>query len=127
MPFPDIEVVLMDGLEAEFAALGPGDTGRVTPANINTRGREFVRVARIGGRDDRVTDYPVVDIDVFAPTRQRARDLAEGVRSWLLRYPVRVGTVTLDRVVTETAPFQAPWEGDNVSRYLATYRISTRR
>lgn len=129
-PFPDIEVAVMDILERDFAELGAGDTGTVTPADLGARvaaGRFFVRVTMITGRDDRLTAYPVVDVDTFGPTRDATRDLAERIRAHLLGYPLSVGTVTLDRVVTETAPFQAPWEDENVRRRLATYRISTRR
>lgn len=128
--FPDVEVVLMDGLEAGFVALEPGDVGTVTPSNLHTRmaqGRYFVRVGRVAGRDDRISDYAVIDVDVFAPTRDGARSLAESIRAWLLGYPVSVGAVTLDRVSTETAPFRAPWEDEAVWRFLATYQITTRR
>ena len=129
-PFPDVEVVLMDGLEARFVELEAGDVGTVTPSNLATRlgqGRYFVRVGRVTGLDDRINDYPVVDVDVFGRTRSSARTLAEGIRAWLLGYPLYVGTVTLDRVRTETAPFRAPWKDETVWRFLATYQITTRR
>lgn len=130
-PFPDVEVAVMDILERDFEFdLGPGDVGGVTPFDLGRRlagGRNFVRVAMVTGRDDRLTAFSVVDVDVFASTRDGARDLAERIRAHLLGYPLTVGTVTLDRVVTETAPIQAPWEDENVRRRLATYRISTRR
>lgn len=129
-PFPDVEVAIMDLLERDFAELEADDIRTVTPADLGARiadGRFFVRVGVVTGSDNRITAFSVVDIDVFGATRQSTRDLAESVRGYLLGYPLSVGTVTLDRVVTETAPFHAPWEDENVHRRLATYRISTRR
>ena len=131
-PFPSVEDVVMDGLEARFAQLDASNVGVVTPSNLHTRiavpGGVFVRVHETpGGRDDRMTAFAVIDIDVFAGTRDTAKDLAAAIRAWLLGYPIRVGTAALDRVETVTAPFQAPWENEAVWRRLATYRISTRR
>lgn len=130
-PFRDIEYVVMDGLEARFAELDQTNVGIVTPSNLNTRvagGGVFVRVHETpGGRDDRMTSFAVLDIDVFAGTRDASKALAEAIRAWLLGYPIRVGTAALDRVETVTAPFQAPWENEAVWRRLGTYRISTRR
>lgn len=126
--FPDIEVMVMDGLEAAFPAL-VGRLSTETPATLQTllATGDFVRIGKVTGTNDRYTDYSVVDVDVFARNRQRSHDLAEAIRAWLLGYPLTVGTATIDRVVTETAPATAPWEDENVRRYLATYRISTRR
>lgn len=126
--FPDVEVMVMDGLEAAFPTL-IGRVATETPADLQTRLEtgDFVRVGLVTGSDNRFTNFSVVDIDVFSRTRQGSHDLAELIRAWLLGYPLTVGTATIDRVVTETAPFQAPWEDENVRRRLATYRISTRR
>lgn len=129
-PFPDIEVAVMDLLVRDFAELTEDDVRTETPIDLGARlaaGRFFVRVGLVTGSDNRITAFSVVDIDVFAARRQASHDLAEGIRAHLLGYPHSVGTVTLDRVVTETAPFHAPWEDENVHRRLATYRISTRR
>lgn len=127
-PFPDVEVAVMDGIEAAFPAL-VGRTVTVTPADLQTRLTTglVVRVGLVTGRDDRFTNYAVVDVDVFARTRADALGTAEQIRQWLLGYPRAVGTAVIDVVTTETAPTPAPWEDENVRRYLATYRISTRR
>lgn len=129
-PFADVELGVMIGLEDKFVDLEQGDVATVTPSNLGYRlsqGRRFVRVGRVTGNDDRITDVAVVDIDVFGASRQVARDLAEGIRAWLLGYPLTAGSLIVDRVFTETAPTRAPWEDENVHRYLATYRISSRR
>lgn len=128
--FPDVEVAVMDLLERDIPELEAGDVATATPADLDVRvaaGRFFVRVGLVTASDDRFTSTSVVDLDVFGARRQETRDLAERIRAFMLGYPHGVGTVTLDRVVTETAPFHAPWESENVHRRLATYRISTRR
>lgn len=121
-PFPDVETAVMDLLEQWYGV----ETGTTTPSDLAAI-VPFVRVSLVAGRDDRVTDYSVVDIDVFTQTRQQGYDLAEGIRTRLLDGPHQSGTVVIDKVRTETKPFQAPWDDTNVRRRLATYRISARR
>lgn len=128
--FVDIETMLMDWLEATFAELAPdGAVGHVV--NIGAPNVEadypFVRVTRIGGQDDRFTDFSRVDVEVFSPSRSTAYALAEAIRARLLGYPIPVSGGLIDRVRTETAPFRAPWADPKTHRYLATYQLSARR
>jgi hypothetical protein len=122
-PFPDVEASVMDLLVAWFGL----NVGAETPADLEFV-LPYVRVGLVAGRDDRVSDYSIVDIDVFTATRQQGYDLAEAIRDRLLDAPRATGlTPVIDRVRTETKPFPAPWENDNVHRRLAIYRISARR
>lgn len=122
-PFPDIEVAVLDLIEAWYAH----ECGTDTPPDLE-RALPFWRVRLVTGADDRVTDYSVVDVDVFTSTRQQGYDLAEDFRDRLLDDPHATGLApVIDKVRTETKPFPAPWDNDNVRRRLATYKISARR
>jgi len=105
-------------------------TGRVFPDNlpeIIAAGEMFVRVTDIGGNDDGITDRPLIDIDVFADTFERARDYAKGIQSRLLGYPWRAGSTVIDKVRTAMRPHDVPWDDDNTFRFYASYTISARR
>lgn len=118
----DVEVAVMDLLEAWLAV----NVGTTTPADL-VEILPFVRVGLVAGRDDGVTDYSLVDIDVFTATRQQGYDLAEDIRTRLLAGPHRVGTVVVDKARTDAKPSPVPWDDESVRRRLATYRISARR
>lgn len=132
--YPDVETVVLDVLEAEFEPLRTvGDVRRVdteTPANLQEilgEDQVFVRVTLVTGRDDGITDYSVVDIDVFADSRATAYAWSRDIRSRLTGSPHRVDTGILDRVKTEEKPRRLPWEDEETWRFGATYRISARR
>lgn len=86
----------------------------------------FVRVMRIGGQDNGITDAAMVDIDVFAATRSAAWAVAERIRAGL-RPRTRAGAAIIDSVRTSVSPRQLPWSNDNIKRYSATYGITLRR
>lgn len=122
-PFPDVEAAVLDLLEAWYGV----NCGTSTPADLEQI-VPFVRVGLVAGADNGVSDYSVVDIDVFTARRQQGYDLAEDIRYRLTVSPRATGLApVIDRVRTETKPFPAPWENENVRRRLATYRISARR
>lgn len=132
--YPDIENVLIDVLEAYWPTeLGPDPVRRVdteTPEDLQqlaVGGEVVVRITKVTGRDNGVTDYSVVDIDVFADSRAPAYAWASEIRSRLTGSPHRVGTVVIDRVVTEESPRRLPWADENIHRYGGTYRVSARR
>lgn len=127
--YPDIETALLDVLERDVPALEP-----TTARHVDTEAPPdlqdvlpFVRVTLVTGRDDGVTDYSVVDLDVFANSRATAYALAMDLRSRLTAGPHRVGQVVLDRIRTEEKPRRLPWDDENIWRLGATYRISARR
>lgn len=121
-PFPDVEVVLVDLLS------DLGETGTLTPANLQDV-MPFIRVQRVAGADDKVTDRATVAIDSFAATRPAAVALAEAVRQRLISHPNPVpGVGTLDFAVTVTGPNELPWaDTQSIRRFTATYRLSVRR
>lgn len=124
--FPDLELALLDHL----ADLVGGDehTGNETPDDLQGR-LPFLRVTRIGGSDDGLTDSAEVDVEVVAPTRRVAWTLAELVRERLTARPFRVGTVVIDRATTTVSPFQPPavTAGVRLVRYAASYTVRVRR
>lgn len=125
--FPDIERVVMD-LLASFK-LGTVATANIqteTPIDLETR-LPFILVVAGTGDDDGLTDYPLVDVEVFAPTRAMAYALAEDIRARLLEAPHRVNGVIIDFVRTTIRPRRLPWANEQIRRFAATYRFSARR
>lgn len=130
MPFPDVS----KALSYLLAPLVGGIThaGTETPANLQ-QVLDFIRVGRVTGPDDGVTDFPVVDVDYFAATRDLAVAGADRVRDFLtLDSPYHVvqypgGRAVLDRVATAVGPRQLPWLATGVVRITGTYRVETRR
>lgn len=130
-PFPDMEVALIAWLRATFTQLQT--TGGVTHVGSTAVAEDptqfpFVRIGQIsGGIDDRITDRPLLDIEVFSPDRNVCKNLSEAIRARLLGYPHRVNGVVIDRVSTVISPWRAPWEDPAIHRYMATYQFSARR
>ncbi len=127
--FPDIETLTLDVLEGLYPQLTEGGVRLAdteTPANLQDL-PVFVRVTLVTGRDDRITDRSVVDVDVFASSRAVAYAWAQDIRSRLTGGPHRAGSGVIDRVVTEEKPRRLPWEDPNIRRFGATFRISARR
>lgn len=118
--FPDSADVLCDVLA------GFGDTGVITPPNLETV-LPFIRTGHVGGSDDLVTDRTTVDVDVFAGSITASNLLGERVRQFLLAGPHVAGGVVLDLVRTVSGPRQFPWPTAGVFRCSATYRVSARR
>lgn len=136
-PYQDVEVALLDWLD-QYVAASPLVSGITTydaakryvdtqtPSNLQDV-LPFFRLSLVTGSDNGVTDYSVVDLDVFADSRDAAYALSEDIRSRLTGRSHRIGTFRLDRVLTEEKPRRLPWEDTNIRRYGATYRVSARR
>lgn len=122
MSFPDLELGLVD----LFASLVPaGYTGTDTPADLEQR-LPYVRVNRIGGRDDGVTDSGSYDVDFFAASRASAVALADQGDD-LLRDARTAGDFLIDNVRTDVGLRRLPWPNPKVRRRSATYTVSARR
>lgn len=124
-PFPDIENVLIEAL-ADLAA----EVDSVFPPDLADRlvdGQVFVRVQRISGGAGRVTETPVVDVDVAAATRDAAMGAARLIEQRLISGPVRTSLGVIDRGVCESGPRRFAAENEHVRHAVATYRLSTRR
>lgn len=127
--FPDVEEVVMALIEQ---APSLGDAVQTTPADM--AGKTVIRVLRVGGGDDGITDRALMDITVFAPSYALAREVAEKVRQRMLAAGnTRVITashpsgVLIDRCGTATGPQEIPYENPELRRKPATYRVELRR
>jgi hypothetical protein len=118
--FPDVERILGD-LLGDLGTVG-SETGIDLQEHL-----PFIRVRRVGGTDDRVTDATRVDIDVYATDATAAKSLTETIRQRLISGPSRTSYGVLDRAWTESGPQTAPTDDQNIRRVITTYRISTRR
>lgn len=126
--FPDAEEVVM-ALLRQAPALGK--TVQTLPEQIT---EVTIRVLRVGGGDDGITDRALMDVSVFAATYQQARTVAEQVRQRMLAaggtkvatgtYP---GGVLIDRCVTATGPQEIPYDNPDLRRKPATYQVELRR
>ncbi|GAA1457014.1 hypothetical protein NE857_09160 [Nocardiopsis exhalans] len=88
----------------------------------------LIRVTRIGGSDDLVTDTARVEVVVYAATRAEAHALAERARSLLLPGRHQTPHGGIDHVFTEVGPHERPTaEPRRVRRWGAVYRVSARR
>jgi hypothetical protein len=119
-PFPDAEAVVMALLEH----LAP--TVTATPADLQP---PLIRVQRVGGSDDHVTDRPRVEIACYGTNRTQAWGLAEACRTVILASPrTTVAGVLVDTARTDNPPTQVPYAtSEDTRRVVAYYRLAWRR
>lgn len=104
-----------------------GTTGGETSTTLQDD-LPFIRVRRIGGTDDRVTDVARVDVRVYAEDLSDAEGLAETIRQRLISGPSTTVHGVLDRAVTEVGPQEVPGPDPDHYRVVSTtYRVSVRR
>jgi hypothetical protein len=118
--WPDPEAVFRDAL-GDLAAVGTR-----TPVPMVT---PFIRAARIGGGDDRVTDVARVAVTVFAATIAEAKSIAEQIRQRVIADGgLQAGSGSVDRGRTETGPNETGTDDPAQVRAMgAIYRVSLRR
>lgn len=117
--YPDIEAVLI----AYLHTLAP--TGELTPESLE---EPFIRVNRVGGFDDGITDRPRVEIACYSPTRRESQALSEQVRERVLACDgTDMAGVFVDHVITETQAGRSAYPNEDVRRIAAVYRFSLRR
>lgn len=117
--YPDIEAVLIDYLKSL------ADTGEQTPESFEG---PFIRVNRVGGFDDGLTDRPRVEIACYSPTRRQSQQMSEQVRQMMLACDgTDVAGVFVDHVITESQAGRTPYANEDVRRIAAVYRLSVRR
>ena len=116
----------LDGLPVDEALIaGPPQQGQ-------TYSPYYIEIAGGGGLADYFEQSPVVDIDVYAPTRARAKMVASAVQMVLLCYPWSVGLgsgehYVIDSVTCDIAPRKMPWDDESIRRQGAQYTLSLRR
>ncbi|HWB37185.1 MAG TPA: hypothetical protein VHA75_14300 [Rugosimonospora sp.] len=104
-----------------------GTTGGETSTTLQDD-LPFIRVRRIGGTDDRVTDVARVDVRVYAVSLSDAEDLSETIRQRLISGPASTEHGVLDRAVSEVGPQEVPGPDPDHYRVVSTtYRVSVRR
>lgn len=121
--YPDVQLLVCEAL-AGYAA--PQNIGTVTPADLQDR-LPFLRVHRIGGGDDFITDLARVDVEVHAGTAAQAWSLAREIQQQLISAPARTSSGVLDRCRTESGPQEIPHTNDAVRLVITTYRVAVRR
>jgi hypothetical protein len=104
---------------------------RLPAAGLKDR-MPFVRVNHFGGDDERLNLRPTLDIEVFASTYVKARDLARLIETRLVGYPFRVdsggSSVLVDQVEVLSPTVEVEWQQDStIRRFQGTYQFSIRR
>ncbi|WP_406296167.1 hypothetical protein OG948_12270 [Embleya sp. NBC_00888] len=126
--FPDIERLLVDYLKNRPELAGATVDNRPPPGFDGTQ--QVVLISRVGGVwiDDRHLDAPLVDIEVYGPTKTAAHGVALAARTCLhqARSAAHAGAVVTD-VVEEDGPRWLPdYNHPTGNRYLSTIRLSIR-
>lgn len=100
---------------------------RLPAAEALTAALPMLRVQRIGGADDRLTDTARLDLETFAATYDTASDLARRVHTTALALAhTTVAGVLIDTVETVSGPMWVDYENQDVQRFVATYEAAVR-
>lgn len=121
--FPDIETMM---LELLTDLVGTDHVGTVAPAGLAEH-LPYIRVNRYGGPDDGVTDFAVLDVDVFAARRTDAWSLCEQARTLLHVTPHHTAGGIVDSVRVRSGPQRLPWDASDMSRFGMSVEATSRR
>lgn len=99
-----------------------------TDAPAAIEGRTGLRVTGVpSGSDDGVSDFALVDVEAFAPTREAAADLASETRVRILALAGRaIAGRLVDTVTTIMRPAWLDYRNPAVQRFAASYQLVTR-
>lgn len=128
-PSPTRYACVEDLIVAWLKTLGYDQATNELPTNLVDLARTgpVVTVERIGGNDSQITlDVARLDIDVYASSRDAARDHAETIRAAMRTRLVRYvhGGAVVAKVETVSAPSRLPYDSRNViRRFGATYQV----
>lgn len=95
----------------------------------------FCLVTRVAGDDDKVTDYPSIDVDLFdragnyTSLSTLARQLHKRMVQWSNKITVVLDTgerVRIDRCLTAQAPILEDYDDDSLVRMVGRYRLENR-
>lgn len=117
--FPDAELVVMALLD-DLASNGTTEPLEISGA--------FVRIQRVGGSDDGVTDRARVEVLCYHDTRPLAQALAVEVRRRISAAGCTVaGGALIDRAFPEVAPVHETYRNNDARAVPAVYRFEWRR
>jgi hypothetical protein len=119
--FPDVQGLLVEHLAVW---VGADHVDTETPEDLQGE-MPFIRVERIGGGRDRVSDQASVELQFYAATYAVVQPLAERVSEWLCGPPPPIPQ--LDRVLCTSAPVEIPYGDERIRRMVATFQLTTRR
>lgn len=120
-PFPPVERIVA------AVVTDLGETGSETSTDLQDS-LPFIRIRRIGGSDNRVTDTARIDVRVYDAELSDAFVLSETIRQLLISGPTATPHGVLDRAETEVAPQEVPGPDPDHYRVVSTtYRVSVRR
>ncbi|MBB5940082.1 hypothetical protein [Streptomyces zagrosensis] len=126
--FPDVERLVVNFLDAR-PELDAATVDNVPPAGF-TGTQPVILVSRAGGAwvDDLRLDQPLVDLEVYGPTKTAAHGLALAARSALVALRgTTYGTAYVSDVVEADGPRWLPdWNRSAANRYLSTVRLHIR-
>ncbi|GLP72314.1 hypothetical protein TUSST3_89320 [Streptomyces sp. TUS-ST3] len=126
--FPDVEQLVVDLLKdrSELA----GVVVDVAPPSGFDGSQRAVLVSRMGGAwaEDPRLDNPLVDLEVYGPSKAAAHTVSLVARSLMLQLRgVRYGGATVVDVVEEDGPRWLPdYRHGSANRYVSTTRLVVR-
>ncbi|MFF4184450.1 hypothetical protein ACFYZ9_14775 [Streptomyces sp. NPDC001691] len=128
LAFPDVERLIVDHLKYRPELAGVTVDNRPPVPFDGTQ--QAVLVSRTGGAwvDDLHLDQPLVELEVYGPTKTTAHTVSLSVRAALLQLRgTTYGTaVVTDVVETEAVRWLPDYNRPTGNRYLTTVRLSLR-
>ncbi|PTR30595.1 uncharacterized protein DUF3168 [Rhodococcus sp. OK519] len=119
MEFPDAESVVMDLLEQVAFTCTMASPETPMP---------HIRVSRVGGTDDDVTDFPEVEVECFAQSAAQAKAMARQCRRLIETAAAsKVNGILVDDTGCLVGPMQIPDIDPDDRRLIATYQLLMRR
>jgi hypothetical protein len=91
LAYPNATILVMDGLDASVRTeIALADVRPGVPANFDY-GRKLIVVRRVGGGpdDDDLTDYPVVQVQCYAPSYLAAAAMQDACQVEILSWPMQ--------------------------------------
>lgn len=119
--FPDVQRLLVERLAVW---VGEDYVDTETPDDLQQQ-LPFIRVERVGGGRDRISDTSTVELQFYASTYAEVHPLAERVCEWLCGPPPPIPQ--LDRVLCTSAPVEIPYGDERIRRLVANFQLTTRR
>lgn len=91
----------------------------------------YVQLYMVDGWRDQLEQHPEFEFLVYSRRFVKSEEIALGLETFLVRYPVRVQVgdklAVLDRTEVVTATREVPWDvDDNVTRFIGSYQLRTR-